>query len=449
MPRYDLLIRNARVALPHGVCLDGDLACNEGRIVRIDKSLDARAHECIDADGLLLLPGVIDPHVHFREPGHEYKEDLGSGSRAAARGGVTSFLDMPNTAPTTTNPTRLADKLARAARHSVINYGFFMGATPYNLDNLQTAVPSPGVKVFMGCSTGDLLLSDEADLERVFAHGNRIIAVHAEDHARLTQRRQFFRGRTDPAIHSEIRDNETARIATERAIGLSKKYRRRLHILHLSTRDEVELLRRDKPAWVRAEVSPNHLFLNTDDYARLGCYAQANPPLRSPMDNAALWKALRDGIIDFIGTDHAPHTVTEKQRPYGQAPSGMPGVETALPLILTAMHAGHCTLADILKWMCRGPALAYGIPDKGELREGFDADLTLVDIDRAYLLSHENVWSKCGWSPYAGRMLRGWPIYTVVGGRVVYDRGRVRDGIRGRALLFTEAWQNNWHSNAT
>ena len=206
----------------------------------------------------------------------------------------------------------------------------------------------------------------------------------------------------------------------------------------------MELLRRDKPEWVKAEVSPNHLFLNTDDYARLGCYAQANPPLRSAADNAALWKALRDGVIDFIGTDHAPHTLTEKQRSYGHAPSGMPGVETALPLMLTAMHSGRCTLADILKWMCRGPALAYGIPNKGELREGFDADLTLVDMDRAYLLTHENIWSKCGWSPYAGRMLRGWPLHTVVGGRVVYDRGRVRADIRGQALLFTDAGQNNF-----
>lgn len=436
---HQLLIRNAHIALPDGSLFDGDLACTDGRIARIDKRLDASADECLDAGGFLLLPGIIDPHVHFREPGHEYKEDLRSGSRAAARGGVTSFLDMPNTDPATTSAARLADKLARAARQCVVNYGFFMGATPYNLDELDAAHPSPGIKVFMGCSTGDLLLAEEADLERVFAQGDRIIAVHAEDHRRLSQRRQSLQGRTDPAVHSEIRDNETARIATERALRLSKKYRRRLHILHLSTHEEVELLRRDKPEWVKAEVSPNHLFLNTEDYARLGCFAQCNPPLRSAADNAALWDALHDGMIDFIGTDHAPHTLAEKQRPYGQAPSGMPGVETALPLMLTAMHAGRCTLADVLKWMCRGPALAYGIPNKGEIREGFDADLTLVDMHHARPLRHEDIWSKCGWSPYAGRVLRGWPVYTIVGGRVVYDRGRVREGARGRALAFAAA----------
>ena len=311
---YNLLIRNARIARPDGSTFEGDVACEDGRIARIDPAITAGARETIDAAGNLLLPGVIDPQVHFREPGNEHKEDLGSGSRAAVRGGVTSFLEMPNTAPPTTTQAALDEKLARAAQKSVANYGFFIGATPDNLEALNSVTPACGIKIFMGSSTGSLLVNRPEDLERIFANGTRLIAVHAEDEARIHTRRAQFAGRTDPAVHSEIRDNETARLATELALTLSKKYQRRLHILHLSTREEVAMLRVDKPAWVTAEVIPNHLLLNTGDYARLGTLVQMNPPIRSPQDNAALWAGLHDGIIDFIATDHAPaHARREKK----------------------------------------------------------------------------------------------------------------------------------------
>jgi dihydroorotase len=431
-----LLIRNARIARPDGSTFDGDVLCENGRITRLGPAIDERADEILDAQGLSLLPGVMDVHVHFREPGKEYKEDLASGSRAAVRGGVTSFLEMPNTEPPTITRTALADKLARAAKKSVANYGFFIGATPDNLDELNAAQGAAGVKVFMGCSTGGLLVDKQEDLERIFANGNRIIGVHAEDETRLHQRRRLLAGRTDPAVHSEIRDNESARIATERALALSVKYRRPLHILHLSTREEVELLRRNKPAWVKAEVSPNHLFLNITEYARQGARVQMNPPIRSPEDNAALWAGLHDGILDFIGTDHAPHTLEEKRRPYPESPSGMPGVETALPLMLTEMAAGKCTLAEIQEWMCWGPAAAYGIPNKGKILEGWDADLTLVDLDTVKTVRDEDMTTKARWSPFAGRALTGWPVYTVVNGRVVFERGRIRDGVFGQPLRF-------------
>jgi dihydroorotase len=432
-----LLIRDARIAREDGSTLAGDVYCQDGLISRIDTRLSLSADETLDAGGrLLLLPGVIDPHVHFREPGKEYKEDLASGSRAAARGGVTSFLEMPNTTPATTSRETLEDKLARAARSSVVNYGFFLGATPHNLADLNAPGPACGIKIFMGCSTGDLLVSRDEDLERIFASGTRPIGVHAEDDARLHERRGRFAGRTDPAVHSEIRDNESAVIATRKALALSKKYRRRLHILHMSTREEVELLRRDKPAWVRAEVIPNHLLLNVGEYERQGTRVQMNPPIRRPEDNAALWQALRDGIIDFIATDHAPHTLAEKDRPYPEAPSGMPGIETALPLMLTEMRAGRCTLAEIQKWMSRGPAEAYGIANKGRIAVGYDADLTLVDIDSHRPVRNEELFTRAAWSPYEGRQLTGWPLYTVVGGRVVYERGRIREGARGQALRF-------------
>ena len=433
---YNLIIHNARIAHPDGSTFEGDVACEDGRIARMDASITAAARETIDAAGKLLLPGVIDPQVHFREPGNEHKEDLGSGSRAAVRGGVTSFLEMPNTAPPTTTQAALDEKLARAAQKSVANYGFFIGATPDNLEALNSVTPVCGIKIFMGSSTGSLLVNRPEDLERIFANGTRLIAVHAEDEARIHKRRAQFAGRTDPAVHSEIRDNETARLATELALTLSKKYQRRLHILHLSTREEVAMLRVDKPAWVTAEAIPNHLLLNAADYARLGTLVQMNPPIRSPQDNAALWAGLHDGIIDFIATDHAPHTLEEKKQAYPNTPSGMPGVETSLPLMLTAMKEGRCTLAEIQKWMCTGPAEAYRIPNKGKILEGWDADLTLVDIEHARPVRNEETFTKVRWSPWNGRVLRGWPQYTIVNGEIAFDNGHIREQVRGRPLTY-------------
>jgi dihydroorotase len=434
-----LLIRNARVAREDGTVVDGDVYCEHGLIARIEPQIDVHADESVDAGGSLLLPGIIDPQVHFREPGKEYKEDLASGSRAAAKGGVTSFLEMPNTDPPTIDQATLDDKLARAARGCVVNYGFFIGATADNLDEINRAGPACGIKIFMGSSTGSLLVDRQEDLERIFANGTRLIAVHAEDEARIRARRQQFAGRGDTAVHSEIRDNECARLATARALALAKQYRRRLHILHLSTHEEVELLRRDKPAWITAEAIPNHLLLNVDDYARLDTLVQMNPPIRTRADNDALWQGLRDGVIDFIATDHAPHTLDEKHAGYPRSPAGMPGVETSLPLMLTAMRAGKCTLADIQRWMSRAPAEAYRISNKGRLLPGYDADLTLVDIERYRPVRDEELYTRVHWSPYAGKELTGWPQYTIVGGRIVYDPQGIREGVRGTALQFDAA----------
>lgn len=418
--------------------MEGDLACEAGQIVRIDRAIEARANETIDAEGKLLLPGVIDPQVHFRDPGAPHKEDLGSGSRAAVRGGVTSFLDMPNTLPPTTSQAALDDKLARAALKSVANYGFFIGATPDNIEEINKSQPACGIKVFMGSSTGTLLIEKLADLERIFANGRRLIAVHAEDEARIRARRALFAWRTDPAAHSEIRDNEAALLATQLALDLSRRYQRRLHILHLSTREEVALLERTKPPWVTAEVIPNHLFLNTADYSSQGTRVQMNPPVRTPADNAALWAGLHDGAIDFIATDHAPHTLEEKSRNYPNSPSGMPGVEISLPLMLTAMNDGLCTLAEIQKWMCNGPARAYGIPRKGIIASGFDADLTIVDMTQTRQVRDEDMFTRVRWSPYRDRILTGWPVYTIVGGEIAFDNGYIREQVRGQPLVFEE-----------
>ena len=431
-----LLIRGARVLLPNGEFLVGDVEICEGKILRVAPSIAAVGDREIMAKGLTLLPGVIDPQVHFREPGLEHKEDLFTASCACAKGGVTSFLEMPNTRPLTTTQAALDDKLSRAAEKCLVNYGFFIGATAENLPDLLSANATPGIKVFMGSMHGQLLVDGEATLEAIFSAGDRLIAVHAEDQARINQRRQEFAGISDVAVHSQIQDNQAALLATQLALKLSNKYQRRLHILHLSTGEEAELLRQEKPSWVTAEVTPQHLLLNTSAYEKIGSLAQMNPPLREPRDNEILWQALLDGVIDFIATDHAPHTLAEKAQDYPNTPSGMPGVETSLPLMLTQAVQGRCTVAQVANWMSAAVAKAYKIPNKGKIAPGFDADLVLVDLDNYRPVVREEIVTKCGWSPFEGWNLTGWPVVTVVGGKVVFEKGKLDTTVRGEALTF-------------
>ena len=435
-PTSSLLIRRARILLPNGEFLVGDVQICDGKIVNVAAEIVESGDREIDAIGLTLLPGVIDPQVHFREPGLEHKEDLFTASCACAKGGVTSFLEMPNTRPLTTTQAALDDKLRRAAEKCLVNYGFFIGATAEILPDLLNANPVSGIKIFMGSMHGDLLMDDAANLEAVFAKGDRLIAVHAEDQVRINQRRQEFAGVTDIAVHSQIQDNQAALLATQLAVKLSKKYHRRLHILHLSTGEEAEFLREEKPSWVTAEVTPQHLLLNTSAYKTIGSFAQMNPPLRSARDNEILWQALLDGVIDFIATDHAPHTLAEKAQTYPNTPSGMPGVETSLPLMLTQAVAGKCTVAQVANWMSTAVAKAYKIPNKGKIAPGFDADLVLVDLEKYRPVVGAEMASKCGWSSFEGWNLTGWPVVTVVGGKVVFENGKLDTNVRGEALTF-------------
>jgi len=391
----------------------------------------------LDAQGLVLLPGIIDPQVHFREPGLEHKEDLWTASHACAKGGVTSFLEMPNTRPLTTNQATLDDKLHRAAQKSLVNYGFFIGATRFNLAELNQVHPVCGIKIFMGSMHGDLLMDDPEYLERIFAQGTRLIAIHAENQQRITQRRtQFANQYHIPDIHSEIQDDIAALEATELAVNLSIKYRRRLHILHLSTALEVEFLRLHKRPWITTEVTPQHLLLNRSAYQELGALAQMNPPLRTVYDNQILWQGLKEGVIDFMATDHAPHTLEEKAQAYPQSPSGMPGVETLLPLMLTQVKQGKCTLKQVTQWLSTKVAEAYKIPNKGRIALGYDADLVLVDLEHEYPVRRTDLQTKCGWSPFENWILTGWPQVTIVGGRIVYYQGQFNEGVRGTALEF-------------
>ena len=435
-----LLIKQAQILLPDGSFLQGDTSIENGKISQIAPEISPReTDDVVDATGLILLPGVIDPQVHFREPGLEHKEDLFTASLACARGGVTSFLEMPNTKPLTTTQAALDDKLQRAASKCLVNYGFFMGATAENLPDLLEANPACGIKIFMGSAHGALLVSTESEIEPIFAKGNRLIAVHAEDQARIRERREQFKNQSDRSVHSQIQDEQAALNATKLALKLSKKYQRRLHILHLSTGVEAELLRQDKPSWVTAEVTPQHLLLNTDAYAQIGSFAQMNPPLRSRPNNEILWQALLDGVIDFIATDHAPHTLEEKAQPYPKSPSGMPGVETSLPLMLTQAKLGKCTIAQVANWMSTAPAKAYGIPNKGAIAVGYDADLVLVDWNNYKPVLREEIQSKCGWSSFEGWNLTGWPIITIVGGQIAYKKGKFNTNVRGKALSFEKA----------
>lgn len=439
MVASSLLIQSALVVLPDGSMQPMDVLVQQGTIAQVGVDLatqGAIADDIIDATGLTMLPGVIDPQVHFREPGLEYKEDLSTASHACARGGVTSFLEMPNTKPLTIDQAAMDAKLALAASKSLVNYGFFVGATADNVADLLSVNPACGIKIFMGSMHGALLVDQDEALERIFAQGDRLIAVHAEDQARIRQRREQFAGETNPAIHSVIQDNEAALLATQRALFLSKKYQRRLHILHLSTAEEAELLRQDKPAWVTAEVTPQHLVLNTSAYDTIGTLAQMNPPLRSPHDNEVLWQALLDGVLDFIATDHAPHTLEEKQRGYPNTPSGMPGVETSLPLMLTQAAQGRCTVPQVVRWMSANVAAAYHIPNKGAIAPGYDADLVLVDLKTYAPVRREDLQTKCGWSPFEGWQLTGWPVVTIVGGQVVFSHGTFNESVRGQALRF-------------
>ena len=445
-----LLIRNASLVLANRI-VEGDLRVSNGSIEKIAEGggLEPNIGELlIDATGLHLLPGAIDPHVHFREPGHPEKEDLESGSRAAAAGGVTAFLDMPNNIPNATNRKALEEKISLAGKKAVSHHGFFIGATKDNISDLQSVQGMDGVcgvKIFMGSSTGDLLVHEQKDLEQIFANTGGIIATHAEDEDRLQQRISDFRHRTDIASHAECRDVESAFLATKRAAALAKDHDHRLHIVHLTSGKEAGWLKKNKGELITTEVCTQHLTFDQDDVEKLGERVLMNPPIRYTEDRDALWKGLKDGTIDCVVTDHAPHTLESKSVGYPKAPAGMPGVETSLPLMLTHAMDGKCSVSDVANWMCSGPARVYGMKNKGSLEEGFDGDLTIVDLDTRRTITDADTWTKVGWTPYAGMELTGWPIYTIIDGTVVHQReigGSLRGssvaaaGSVGRALQF-------------
>jgi dihydroorotase len=436
------LIRNGTCVLPDGV-RRADILLAGHTIEDLDPPRTATVDEVIDAAGLHVLPGVIDDQVHFREPGLTHKEDLHTGSLACAKGGITTFLEMPNTRPPAVTQAAIDHKLQLAASKSVVNYGFYIGATPDNIADLKHARRTPGIKIFIGSSTGDLLVDQQAALERIFAETTLPICAHCEDEATVRANAERLGGGADYADHSRIRDHQAAVIATQRATDLAARHRHRFHVLHVSTADECRLLAEHNP-FVTAEACPHHLLFNVDDYARLGSLVQMNPSIKTAADNAALWDALRAGHIQVIATDHAPHTLEEKRQPYPRSPSGLPAVENSLALMLDAAQRGLCTLEQIVAWMCDAPARVWDILNKGRIAPGYDADLVLVDLRRTATINNADQLTKSGWSPWDGVTLTGWPVRTLVRGRTVFLDGRIDAQARGTEAEYDHSRGGYW-----
>ena len=434
---FDLILKNGVV-----VNCDGegkrDIGVIDGVIVDIGDLSQASAGETIDCAGLHVLPGVIDTQVHFREPGPTHKEDLESGSRAAVLGGVTAVFEMPNTNPLTTTAAALEDKLNRAHHRMFCDHAFYVGAThqnPKDLIELERMKGVCGVKIFMGASTGDLLVEDDEGVLNVLRHGSRRVAVHSEDEYMLRENKKFAR-EGDWTSHTDVRTAEAAVSSTIRLLRLAREARRRIHVLHISTADEAPLLAAAKDV-ATAEVTPQHLTLAAPDcYRELKGLAQMNPPIRDAAHRDGLWAALRRGVFDVIGSDHAPHTLEEKAKPYPASPSGMPGVQTLVPIMLDHVAAGRLSLERFVALAAENPARPYGMRRKGRIEIGCDADLTIVDLEAEREIRNDWIRSRCAWTPFDGMKVRGWPRATVVRGRIVMREDEIVAPGSGRPIDF-------------
>jgi len=435
---FDLIIRGGTL-VNHAGIWQGDVGVRDGRIARLG-AVEGAAEQEIDARGLHVLPGVIDSHVHFREPGGEDREDLETGSRAAVLGGVTAVFEMPNTDPPTVDAQALADKVARARGRMHCDFAFYAGATTDNIDtlaDLEQLEGAAGVKIFMGSSTGNLLLDDPALLRRLLGRVRRRVALHCEDEARLNARKTL-RVEGDPASHSVWRDPEAAIMATGQLLQIARETGARVHILHVSTAEEMALISRNRDL-ATAEATPHHLMLTTPSaYDALGTRAQMNPPLRDDAQCAGLWDALAQGVVDTVGSDHAPHLSAAKDQPYPASPSGMPGVQTLAPLLLNAVNAGRLSLERFVDLTSHGPARVYGIAGKGRLAVGYDADITIVDMKARRVIENDWIASRCGWTPYAGWTVTGWPIATLIRGRIAMREDEVLGAGSGEPVRFVE-----------
>ncbi len=436
---YDLIVRGGEVVnhAGRGLC---DVGVRAGKIVAVGDLAQASAGEVFDARGLTVLPGVIDSQVHFREPGLEWKEDLHTGGRSAVLGGVVAVFEMPNTEPTTTDEGSLADKLARARGRMDCDHAFYVGGTHENaafLGELERLPGCCGIKVFMGASTGTLLVQDDEGVEQVLRHVNRRAAFHSEDEYRLAERRPLART-GDWTSHPEVRDAQSAIQSTERLVRIAKALGKRIHVLHVTTAEEIEFLSRHKDV-ASVEVTPQHLTLTAPEaYERLKGYAQMNPPIRSAEHQRGLWKGVATGVADVLGSDHAPHTAEEKARPYPASPSGMPGVQTLVPVMLTHVAEGRLSLERFVDLTSHGVNRIFGLADKGRLAEGFDADLTIVDLKARRTIRSEAMATRAGWTPFDGFEARGWPMATVVRGRIVMRDDEVVAEGQGEPVRFLE-----------
>jgi dihydroorotase len=436
---FDLLFRGGTLVNHDGIG-QRDVAVSAGRIAAIGMIDPSRAGEVVDCTGLHILPGVIDSQVHFREPGGEHKEDLATGSLGAVMGGVTAVFEMPNTSPLTVSAEMLADKIGRARGRMHCDFAFWVGGTHGNAENvgeLERLPGASGIKIFMGASTGDLLVPDDEGVEAILRNTRRRVAVHSEDEYRLNERKAL-RVEGDPSSHPVWRDEVAALRSTERLVRIAKKTGARIHVLHITTAEEMEFLRGHKDC-ASAEVTPQHLTFSADDYARLGTRLQMNPPVRAARHRDAVWAGLAQGVADVLGSDHAPHTLEEKARPYPASPSGMTGVQTLVPVMLDHVNAGRLTLERFVDLTSAGPLRLFGIAGKGRIAAGYDADLTIVDLKRRETITDGWIASRSAWTPYDGKTVTGWPVGTVIRGRRVMWEGDLVTPAGGEPVRFQEA----------
>ncbi|AZN99030.1 dihydroorotase [Mesorhizobium sp. M9A.F.Ca.ET.002.03.1.2] len=436
---YDLILTGGTVVNHDG---EGrrDIGINGGRIAAIGDLGQSSAGETVDCRGLHILPGVVDSQVHFREPGLEHKEDLETGSRAAVLGGVTAVFEMPNTNPLTTSEAALADKVQRATGRMHCDFAFWVGGTRENANDagdLERLAGAAGIKVFMGSSTGDLLVEDDEGVASILRNTRRRAAFHSEDEFRLRER-LGERIEGDPSSHPVWRDEIAALRCTERLVRIARQVRARIHVLHVSTAEEIAFLEQHKDV-ATCEATPHHLTLSADDYARLGTLIQMNPPVRAVRHRDGIWHGIAQGIVDVLGSDHAPHTLAEKAKPYPASPSGMTGVQTLVPIMLDHVNAGRLTLQRFVDLSSHGPQRIFGMARKGRIAAGYDADFTVVDLKRRETITNAQAGSKAGWTPYDGRQVTGWPVGTVVRGRRVMWEGEIVTPGQGRAVEFSEA----------
>ena len=434
---YDLLIKNGEVVVGN-VFEKLNIGVKDNKITLLSTTSNYEADKVIDAKNLTILPGVIDSQVHFREPGSEHKEDLHTGSKGAALGGVTSVFEMPNTFPPTSTVERLKDKFELAKDRMWVNYAFYAGATPENfsfLPELEKVPGCVGVKIFMGSSTGNLLIPDDETLINVLKSRNFRVAVHAEDEPRLIERKKLIKS-NDVHFHPIWRDELSALNATKRVIKGANASKKPVHILHITTEEEIEYIRQNKE-YISVEVTPQHLTLSAPDcYDELGTFAQMNPPIRESRHQKGLWKGIKDGVVDVIGSDHAPHTIEEKHKPYPDTPSGMPGVQTLLPIMLDHVNNGNLSLFKLCQLISTNPAKLYKVINKGEIKLNNDADLTIIDLNKEVKIKDDMMANKSGWTPFNNKNVKGWPIMTIVNGNIVMRDGELIGKPIGKPVSF-------------
>jgi dihydroorotase len=446
MKKIDLLIKNAEIVTFHHKTNQvikeiTNISISDKKITGLGVSQTQDAEKTIDAKGLTVLPGVIDSQVHFREPGLTHKEDLETGTRAAVLGGITSIFEMPNTNPNTTTIEAFNEKMNLAKHRAHCNYAFFIGASNENVEqlhHLELTQNSPGLKIFLGASFGTLLVDDDIIFEQIMKNGRRRLTIHSEDEARLKERKHFAIEAAHPRAHPLWRDEESALISTKKSIHLAEKYNRPVHILHISSSEEMSFLKEHKKI-SSVEILPQFLTLSAPEcYERLGTLVQQNPPIRDKRHLEKLWQAVQDGTVDVIGSDHAPHTLEEKNKPYPQSPSGFPGVQTLLPIMLNHVQQNLLSIEKLTSLVTENPCRLFDVKNKGRIEVGYDADFTFVDLKKEMTITNKWIASKCGYTPFDGMKVKGWPTHTIIAGNTIMQNDEIILPHRGEAIEFSK-----------